>query len=69
MDAQWQGMPPRWGIYFMVGDCDRVVDRAKGLGGRVQWGPFDAPGVGRMAMLADPQGASFSVIKLTTPQS
>jgi predicted enzyme related to lactoylglutathione lyase len=30
----------------------------------VRHGPFSAPGVGRIAMLADPQGAGFSVITL-----
>ena len=34
------------------------------LGGKVWHGPFSAPGVGRIAMLADPQGAGSSVITL-----
>jgi len=33
----------------------------------VSHGPFSAPGVGRIAMLADPQGAGFSVITLEQP--
>ena len=64
MDEQFQGIPPHWGIYFMVNDCDASVARAKEMGGVVRHGPFDAPGVGRIAIMADPQGAGFSLITL-----
>lgn len=64
MDEQWTGVPPHWGIYFSVADCDAVVEQVKTAGGKVNHGPFDAPGVGRIAMLADPHGAAFSIIKL-----
>jgi uncharacterized protein len=36
----------------------------KQLGGKICHGPFDAPGVGRIAVCSDPQGALFSVIEL-----
>lgn len=64
MDAQWEGIPPYWGIYFRVDDCDAKVAKLKELGGSVKHGPFDAPGVGRIAIVSDPQGAVFSLIKL-----
>jgi len=48
-----------------VEDCDRTVERAKGMGATVTMGPQDFPGVGRLALLKDPQGAHFYVIKLT----
>ena len=64
MNEQWQGIPPHWGIYFQVQDCDATVARIQELGGSVKHGPFDAPSVGRIAVVADPQGAIFSVIKL-----
>ena len=64
MDEQWEGVPPYWGIYFLVEDCDGTAARAKMLGGSTKHGPIDAPGVGRIAVLADPQGAHFSVITL-----
>lgn len=67
MDENWKGVPSHWGIYFMVADCDATVAKAKELGAQVKHGPFDAPGVGRMAMLDDPQGAGFSIIKLASP--
>jgi len=37
------------------------------LGGKVVHGPHDIPGVGRMAVIIDPQGASLSVIAYTMP--
>jgi hypothetical protein len=56
--------PPNWMIYFMVGDCDAIVKKAKSLGATVYVEPTDIENVGRFAVIADPQGAAFSVIKL-----
>jgi uncharacterized protein len=42
-----------------VADADRAADRATGLGGTVLLPPMDIP-VGRLTILADPQGAVFS---------
>jgi uncharacterized protein len=64
MDDEWEGIPPHWGIYFLVHDCDSSAARARELGGIARSGPFDAPGVGRIALMADPQGAHFSLITL-----
>jgi predicted enzyme related to lactoylglutathione lyase len=64
MDAQWEGVPSYWGIYFRVSDCDTAVAQVKQLGGQLKHGPFDAPGVGRIGVCTDPQGAIFSVIHL-----
>ena len=60
---EWGDMPPSWGVYFEVGDCDASASRAKDLGGQIVVPPTDIPGVGRFSVLQDPQGASFSVIK------
>jgi predicted enzyme related to lactoylglutathione lyase len=57
-------MPPVWGVYFQVADCDASAAKANQLGAKVCVGPEDIPGVGRFALLADPQGAMFSVIRL-----
>jgi predicted enzyme related to lactoylglutathione lyase len=57
------GMPSYWGVYFAVADCDATVAQAKELGGTVMNEPMDVPEVGRMAALADPQGAVFNVIQ------
>ena len=56
--------PPHWMLYFSVGDCDENVERATKMGAQVCAPPMDIPTVGRMAVLMDPQGAAFSIIKL-----
>lgn len=53
----------RWHVYFGAEDVDDCVGRVAGLGGVVVGGPLDTP-MGRVATLADPQGASFSVIAM-----
>jgi predicted enzyme related to lactoylglutathione lyase len=65
IQKEWGEVPPHWLPYFQVEDCDQSVDRAKALGAKVAMGPQDIPGVGRTAMLNDPQGAPFYVITLT----
>jgi predicted enzyme related to lactoylglutathione lyase len=50
--------------YFAVADCEAAVARAGEGGGMVFVPPMDIPGVGRFAVLADPQGAVFAVIRL-----
>jgi uncharacterized protein len=57
------GIPNHWQVYFAVDDADATAAKATELGGTVQVAPFDSP-VGRMAVLGDPQGAVFSIIKL-----
>jgi predicted enzyme related to lactoylglutathione lyase len=57
-----EGTPPHWNVYFNVEDVDASVTRAEGLGAKTLAPAMDVPGVGRMAMLADPQGATFWVM-------
>ena len=66
MDGQPEGTPPNWGVTFSVDDADASAARARELGGTVVVEPFDAPPV-RTAVIADPQGAVFSVSKYTPP--
>jgi uncharacterized protein len=54
-----EGTPAHWNVYFNVEDVDAGVGRAEGLGATVVAPAFDVPGVGRMSLLADPQGAMF----------
>jgi len=58
-----EGIPPVWGVYFAVDDADATVADAKGRGASVLSEPMDIP-PGRFAVLTDPQGAAFNVIKL-----
>jgi predicted enzyme related to lactoylglutathione lyase len=62
IEKDWGPMPPAWSPYFRVADCDVTVAEAKDGGARVLFGPSDLPNVGRYALLADPQGATFAVI-------
>lgn len=59
-------IPPHWMVYFAVEDCDATVQKASELGAQVMKPADDIPEIGRFAILIDPQGAAFSVIKLIT---
>jgi len=50
-------VPPHWMIYFLVEDCDATAAKAKELGATFHLEPITMENVGRMAVLADPQGA------------
>ncbi len=63
---QMPGVPNHWHVYFEVADADATAAKARELGGTVVAEPFDIP-VGRIAVLGDPQGAVFSIIK-SVPQ-
>ena len=63
MNPPMPGMPTVWGIYFAVADTDATVARATALGGSVLAPAMDIE-PGRFAVLADPQGAVFMVIKM-----
>ncbi len=56
-------VPANWMIYINVADVDATCTKAASLGGRVIQPGFDVPHVGRLAVIADPSGAVFSVIK------
>lgn len=61
------GLPPRWVSNVYVDDVDRTAARAIELGGRVLAPAADYPPVGRLAVLADPQGAPINVFKPSQP--
>lgn len=52
---------PAWTTLVSVDSVDEVASRAASVGGEVLGVPFDSPGGGRQAVLADPAGAVFSV--------
>ncbi len=60
-------VPPHWLVYFAVADTDAMVAKASELGGRVCAPPMDIPGTGRFAIIQDPQGAAFGIIKIENP--
>lgn len=62
-EMQAQGVPPCWTGYIAVDDVDAYATRVKKAGGTVRSGPEDIPGVGRFAVVADPHGAVFIIMK------
>jgi predicted enzyme related to lactoylglutathione lyase len=64
IQPEWGPVPPGWGIYFQVLDCDKTAARVRELGGQVKMEPRDISETGRFAVLVDPQGAVFQVIAL-----
>ncbi|MBL8178373.1 MAG: VOC family protein [Bryobacterales bacterium] len=59
-------MPSHWLSYFAVSDCDSAAAKANELGGKVIFGPMSMEKVGRMAYVADPQGAIFALFQPET---
>jgi hypothetical protein len=59
--------PAHWAVYFAVTDCAVVERKAAELGGQVLHPTTDIE-VGRFAVLADPQGATFQLLESVTEQ-
>ena len=62
-EAAARGAPPSWSGYISVDDCDSAAAKIKGLGGAIIRAPEDIPGIGRFAVVTDPQGAAFAIMK------
>jgi len=69
IDENWGDPPPPsfWQSYIAVDNADETVKKIEEKGGSVRMPPFDAPGVGRMAIVADPAGAGFAIIQFVAP--
>jgi predicted enzyme related to lactoylglutathione lyase len=63
VSSQPEGAPAQavWNTYIWVESADDTAARARDAGGRVVTEPFDVMDAGRMAVLADPEGAVFMV--------
>jgi uncharacterized protein len=59
--------PPSWVSYVTVDDVDAAVARVRTLGGTVYDAPSDTPGIGRTALVADPDGVKLGLIKPAQP--
>jgi len=55
--------PSRWMSYVSVPDVDETAQAVAPNGGKVLEAPYDVPDVGRMARIADPQGAELSLFR------
>jgi uncharacterized protein len=58
-----EGAPPMamWNTYIWVDSADETASKVRDAGGTVVMEPFDIFDSGRMAVFADPEGATFSV--------
>jgi uncharacterized protein len=58
-----EGAPPQamWNTYIWVDSADESAAKARDAGGTVVMEPFDVMSAGRMAVIADPEGAVFCV--------
>jgi predicted enzyme related to lactoylglutathione lyase len=54
----FEGMPPHWFSYISVDDVDARVDKALSAGATLKRPLFDVPGVGRIALIVQPDGAA-----------
>src|SRR5207249_4364811 len=57
------GTPAHWMAYFTVSDCDATAAAARNLGATLYVPPTDFEDVGRISIMADPQGAAFAIFK------
>ncbi len=55
-------MPPHWGCYVTVSSVEDTLAQCAALGGKTLVSAMDVPGVGRMAVIQDPQGAVLNVM-------
>ncbi|WP_326523751.1 VOC family protein [Sphingomonas sp.] len=68
-EMQAGGAKPGWLFYIGVDDVDATAERLKAAGGTIHMAPFDIPGAGRAAMVADRQGVPFYIMRGSSPES
>jgi len=56
-------VPSYWMVYFTVADVDASFKKATDGAAQTMLEPQDFPG-GRFAILSDPQGAAFGLLKM-----
>ena len=66
-EMRQHGARPVWLGYIHVTDVDASAGQIEEAGGKALMQPFDIPNVGRIAMVTDPQGAPFYIMKPIPP--
>jgi len=66
-EMRQHGARPTWLGYIGVDDVDEAVAAIEKAGGKALMPAFDIPDIGRIALVADPQGVPFYVMKPTPP--
>ncbi|MET0621274.1 MAG: VOC family protein [Thermoanaerobaculia bacterium] len=64
-DSELGKTASHWLPYMSAPDVDATVTKAKASGAKILAGPVDVGTLGRAAVLADPQGAPFGVVRLS----
>jgi uncharacterized protein len=67
-EMQQHGARPMWLGYILVRDVDAALEAITKAGGKTQMPATDIPNVGRIAMVTDPQGAAFYIMKPLPPE-
>jgi uncharacterized protein len=62
------GVPAHWSVYFAVEDTDAAAAEVTALGGATLRPAWDTP-YGRMAVVADDHGATFTLISIAPPDN
>jgi predicted enzyme related to lactoylglutathione lyase len=63
MPPPMEGVPPVWALYIETDDVDGIATKVKDAGGQIFMEPADIAGVGRLAMIADPQNVAFGLLQ------
>lgn len=66
-DVKARGVPSNWTGYIHADDVDAMAETFKAEGGAIHREPEDIPGIGRFAVVADPQGAVICLFAPDTP--
>ena len=66
-EMQQHGARPMWAGYISVDDVDAALSAIEADGGQALMPAFDIPDIGRIAMVADPAGAPFYIMKAIPP--
>ena len=67
-EAATRSATPHWTGYVEVDDVDEAVERTKQFGGTVYVPPTNVPDISRFAIVADPQMATFAMVKGLKPR-
>ncbi len=62
-------LPSAWTTYLASDDVDATAERVRHRGGTVGVGPLDVPAAGRLAVVCDPSGAVFGILRVASTGS
>lgn len=66
--SEYEGIPPHWFAYIAVDDIDARLAKAKAGGAVLVREPFDVEGVGRIAIVKQPDEAAIGWMTAANPQ-